>query len=135
MAKIRPEFRVGDHVVLIPEETTQVTAQTATDRSMLVEADTVRGQYDLPCEIRIIDHARYGRLLLVEGFGGMDTVQGGTYRWEHGAAYRLLPTDTLAALRNGEWNESTTLYEAVIAGYEDSRPPLNLPVRRLAEST
>ncbi len=71
--------------------------------------------------IAIIQHATHGRLLLCQGFGGVDTLKGGAYRWQHGLACKLQPSDTLASLRAGKWNESTSLLDAVIHGADKSR--------------
>jgi hypothetical protein len=90
----------------------------------VVESDTSTGLYDMLQGRMVVDHPTHGRLLLVEGFGGMDSLQGGQYRWMHGYAVRLQPGDTLASLDLKEWNEWTSLYTAVMAGYDKTRPVL-----------
>lgn len=102
----------------------------------IIERETETGQYGHSHDVMVVEHPEHGRLLLVEGFGGMDAPRGGAYRWEHGAVYRLQPNDTLASLRESEWNEWTNLYEATVHGYDDTRPPLDwsgVMVQSLAE--
>lgn len=89
-----------------------------------LEQDTQQGLYDMPFNVQVVQHPRHGRLLLTQGWGGMDSPKGGAYRWEHGAAYQLQAEDTLESLRSEEWNDYTSLYEAVLRGYDDSRPVL-----------
>lgn len=106
-------------------------------RAKILERKSGRGQYDMVCKAMIVEHPAHGRLLLVEGFGGMDKPQGGVYRWEHGLVFRLQPEDTLESLHTGAWNEGTTLYQAVVHGYDDSRPLLDWnghAIRKLAEA-
>ena len=43
-------------------------------------------------------HPRHGRVFLIEGFGGLDSLHGGAWRWRHGRAYRADADDTLASL-------------------------------------
>jgi hypothetical protein len=90
----------------------------------VIERDSERGVYERWQDAMVIDHPEHGRLLLVEGFGGTDSLRGGAYRWEHGAVCRLRPDDTLDGLRAGAWNEQVTLLGAVLAGHDESRPVL-----------
>lgn len=53
-------------------------------------------------------------------------MRGGAYRWDHGAAFQLRPDDTFESLRAEAWNEDTTLFQAVAAGYDDDRPLLEI---------
>jgi hypothetical protein len=53
--------------------------------------------------LAIIEHHSLGRLLLVEGFGGTDSLEGGSYRWKHGLCYKITETDTLGSI----FDEST----------------------------
>lgn len=72
-------------------------ARTAT-KNVLVESDSRRGAYDMIQTRAIVQHHSLGRLLLVEGFGGMDSLSGGAYRWRHGLAYKIRDTETLGTL-------------------------------------
>lgn len=102
-----------------------------------IEHETTRGQYDMQYDSLVVDHPEHGRLLLMQGFGGVDQLRGGAYRWEHGAAYQLQPGDTLERLREAAWNEWTSLYDAVLHGHDASRPMLEWNghmVRAVAES-
>lgn len=91
----------------------------------LIEQGTNNGAYDMLCTEIIIDHPKHGRLLLVEGFGGVDSLAGGAYRWQHGIVAQLQPGDTLASLHGDGWNDYCNLYQAVVQGYDDSRPILD----------
>lgn len=88
-------------------------------RATLVEHDAYEGQYGMTGERMIIDHPRHGRLLLLQGFGGMEEMLGGAYRWLYGIAIPLLPDDTLASLSadDEQWQRMTH-------GYDDDRPVL-----------
>lgn len=70
----------------------------------IVETDSARGAYEFKREFCLLDHPKHGRLYVTEGFGGMDSIDGGQYRWRHGAAAKV-PADT-------------TLAEVEIAGSE-----------------
>lgn len=103
----------------------------------ILEHETETGRCGMSAVLVVVEHPEHGRLLLVEGFGGLDAPQGGAYRWEHGTAYRLRPGDTFASLRAEPWNEITSTYEAMLRGYDDSRPLLEWSghaVRAVAES-
>jgi hypothetical protein len=97
-------------------------ATTTQSKIRVIESETLRGAYDFPCTLAIIEHPKYGRLLIREGFGGMDTLAGGQYRWRHGVACDVKDEDTIESLNDGEWNEHTTLIAAVLAGYDPERP-------------
>ncbi len=99
-----------------------------------VERETYTGAYDQPCERIIIDHSELGRIMLSREFVGMDELRGGAYRWA--TAYQLQPGDTLEELDSGDWNDSTSLLQAVEHGADDTRPALDWSseaVRELAE--
>lgn len=65
----------------------------------------------------IIDHPVHGRLLLCDGFGGVDSLDGGCVRWRHGSACRLLPDDTLASLDEERHNDEYSALHALVKGY------------------
>ena len=96
-------------------------------KSKLIEKKIVDGQYGMYQEILIIDTDSHGRLLVQNGYGGENSMSGGAYRWRHGLAVKLHPEDTLEILNETEWNESTSLYSAVIHGYDNTRPILDWP--------
>lgn len=91
-------------------------------KAQIIEINHTRGEYDLPATVAIIDHPTHGRLLLSMGFGGLNTIEGGAYRWQHGVAIALQPGDTLASLSAGVLNECANLYDAVLSGHDDTRP-------------
>jgi hypothetical protein len=67
-------------------------------KTTMIERDSKRGAYDLICERMILDHASLGRILISEGFGGMDSLAGGAYRYRHGMALRVPSTASLEGL-------------------------------------
>lgn len=91
----------------------------------IIEYRNSKGMYDLNCQRMIIEHEKHGRLLLSEAFGGMDSLEGGQYRWSQGTVNKLKPEDTFESLENAEWNENTSVYDAAIHGYDKSRPVLD----------
>lgn len=106
-------------------------------KNKLVEKDTLTGQYDINYDRMIVDSVKSGRLLLIEGFGGIDTLDGGTYRWKHGIAIQLKPGDTLESLDDTEWNDYYSTYQVVAQGQDDSRPVLQwdgFAIEKLARS-
>lgn len=71
----------------------------------------------------IIDHSKHGRLLVLDRFGGIDSMQGGAVRFKHRMVVKLHDDDTFAVL-DADWNEGTSVMSAVTHGYDDSRPVL-----------
>lgn len=71
--------------------------KTAT-KSRVVDVDRQSGAYDMIRERAIIDHHKHGRILISEGWCGMDDIRGGAYRYTGGAVYQLNPDDTFASL-------------------------------------
>lgn len=108
---------------------------TATQAN-LIESNTTIGQYGMVTTEAIVDHPQHGRLYITDGYGGMDMSAGGAYRWRHGIACQLLPSDTLDAL-DAEHNDFCTIKQAMRKAYRDDRPMLDWPgiaVQNLAES-
>lgn len=89
---------------------------TATAMPTVVEQYTRSGQYDMPRNLAIIDHPTHGRLLLVQGFGGMGSPSGGAYRWRHGLVARVCPGDTIDGLRSEPWAEGVSVMDALLHG-------------------
>jgi len=103
----------------------------------IVEKETLERAYGFQGVQAIIDHDKHGRLLVLDGFGGMDTLQGGAVRFRHGMVIRLKNTDTLSNLKNQNWNNHESLLSAVLQGCDDDRPVLDWSgsmVSKLAES-
>lgn len=67
-------------------------------KTTLIDADTKIGAYDMHIARMLVDHAELGRLLISQGFGGMDKLCGGAYRWRHGIALSVPADATLASL-------------------------------------
>jgi len=68
----------------------------------IVEVDRRSGAYEMIQERAIIDHPKYGRILISEAWGGMDDIRGGAYRYSDGFACQLKPSDTFDVLRAEE---------------------------------
>lgn len=96
-------------------------------KTTLVEKRTEIGAYDMDYNMIIIDTDKHGRILLTDGFGGMDSIDGGMYLWRHGLAIKLQPGDTLEKLENMDWNTETSYLDAVLHGIDNERPILNWP--------
>lgn len=90
----------------------------------VIESEQYEAEYEMKATRAIIEHPKHGRILLAQGFGGLDDICGGAIRWRHGIAVQLQPGDTLHSLRSCEWNDTTSLYLAVVQGYDASRPIL-----------
>ena len=87
------------------------------------------GAYGGLCYSVIIE-TESGRILIHQGFGGIDTLHGGAYRWRHGVAVRLRPHDTFQSL-SGDWNAATSHLDAILAGYDPKRPVLEWSGRKI----
>lgn len=97
--------------------------ETKEQKTTVVDSGVDEGHYDLNYKWAIIDHPMHGRLYLTQGFGGLDTMYGGLYRWRHGIAVQLLPDDTIESL-SAPHNEIETIIGAACEGYRDDRPLL-----------
>jgi hypothetical protein len=98
----------------------------------VIEQEQVERDYGMQGVEAIVEHPEHGLIYIADGFGGMDTMRGGAVRWEHGMAVKLQPGDTLENLRETEWNDSTTLFRAMLEGYDESRPVLQLTGRQVS---
>lgn len=95
------------------------------DNAALIEWEHVGREYGFNGTQAIIDHPEHGRLMITDGFGGIDSLDGGAVRWRHGMVMQLHPGDTFDSLRDAPWNDYMDLFDAVIKGCDDSRPVLN----------
>lgn len=68
-------------------------------KTRIVESEQVERDYGFKGTQMIIDHPNRGRLMLCDGFGGMDSLDGGAVRWRHGMAVQLRTGDTFESLR------------------------------------
>lgn len=94
-------------------------------KPVLVEWEHVAREYGFNGTQAIFDHPKHGRLFITDGYGGENTMSGGSVRWRHGMAIKLLAGDTLDSLRETPWNDYGDLYDAVINGYDDTRPVMD----------
>ena len=107
----------------------------------LVEKRTYKGVYDFDQTEAIVDHPKLGRILIRQGYGGVDQIIGGAIRWIHGDAYKLHPGDTLEKLDGPsnykrEWGDPITIYEQIMDQDDNSRPFCSLwgrPLELVAE--
>ncbi len=84
----------------------------------IVEQRSVERDYGIPGTECIVDTDQ-GRILIADAFGGIDSPDGGTVRWEHGSAYALQPGDTFAHLdAGGDYSR----LDLVLLQQDDSRP-------------
>lgn len=88
----------------------------------IVEKRTQDGRYGINTDSMILDTTEHGRLLITDGWGG-DEVNGECYRWRHGLAIKLKSNDAFDKL-DGAWNDTTTVLQAVLNGYDTERPIL-----------
>lgn len=95
---------------------------TKTPKATISETRTVARDYGMAGTLAIIDHPTHGRLLIEDGFGGMDSLEGGCVRWKHGAAYQLQPGDTFEALDEDLGIDCMTRLSAIVAQLDDARP-------------
>lgn len=98
-------------------------------KNRLIETKEIERDYGFSGTRAIVDTANHGRILIEDGFGGMDGIEGGCVRWKHGSAYQLQPADTFESLEE-EWGTqcgaSISGLDAVIQQCDESRPYLNL---------
>ena len=90
----------------------------------LIEIEHVERDYGMAGVNAVVESSDGKRLLICDGFGGVDSLQGGSVRWQHGMVVELQPTDSIESLRTGEWNDMTTHWDAMIHGYDKDRPIL-----------
>jgi hypothetical protein len=98
----------------------------------LIESQTVTREYGFTGINAIIEHPDYGRILIMDGYGGEGTMAGGCVRWFHGAAYHLLKNDSLKSLQSTMINEDVSTFEALIHGYDSKRDPICVHGRIIA---
>lgn len=91
----------------------------------LIERRDVKRNYGFAGTEAVIDHPTHGRMLLCDGFGGIDSISGGTVRWAHGMAIKLHDGDTFETLDGAQWTNDVTLMQATQHGYDDTRPVLD----------
>jgi len=82
----------------------------------------------------IIETDNGKRFLICDGYGGENTIEGGHVRWKHGAAFELKPGDTFDSLHSTDWNDDTTLCNAVLADMDDDRPVVDFHPECFARS-
>lgn len=102
------------------------TSDGRTDMHTLVEHVEVEREYGYDGNMAIVDHEQYGRILITDGFGGIDSLEGGCVRWKHGLAIKIKQDDTIEYLQDLEWNDYTDAMTAILQGYDDERPILDI---------
>ena len=95
------------------------------EKITLVSSRTIKGRYGCGAQQAIIDHSRYGRILITEQWGG-GNLQGEQYRFSHGLAAKLHDDDTFDAL-DAPWNKWTSTIDAVLGAHDNSRPIFEWP--------
>lgn len=74
--------------------------------------------------IEAIVETEKGRLLIQDGFGGIDSIRGGAVRWEHGLVHQLKADDTFTSLDDVVNDAGSTLQDCMTYGTDDARPQL-----------
>ena len=108
------------------------------DNVNLIQKKKVMRDYGFSGVEAIVHSSKYGRFLICDGYGGENTLAGGAVRFKHGMVIRLKANDTLESLEKDLWNDSTTLYQAMFNGLDDSRPILywyGSVIEKLAKAT
>ena len=90
----------------------------------IIEKRDVVRDYDFAGIEAIIDHPKHGRLLIQDGFGGIDSMQGGAVRWSHGLVHKLLDTDTFETLGEVVNDHGSTVQDCMTHGTDTTRPQL-----------
>ncbi len=70
------------------------------------------------------------KLLLTDGFGGIDDLRGGTVRWCHGKALKLKDGDTFETL-DAEFNAYFSVMDRALKAMDPERPLLSLHGRQI----
>ena len=93
----------------------------------LIEQKTYKGVYDLSRDEIIVELSHGRRVYITDGYGGERSIAGGAYRWRHGLAIQILPTDTLESLHNEDFAPGcyVTQYYLMIHGEDKYRPILD----------
>lgn len=97
----------------------------------IAEKRIVEGAYGFDHTQAIVDSVKHGRLLVVDGFGSTNDLEGGQYRWKHGVVAKLQYDDTFDTLDKGI-NDFTTAIQSVVAGQDSARPVQNWDGKTIA---
>ena len=95
------------------------------EKITLIDSRTIEGKYGFDAKQAIVEHPKYGRILITEQWGGGD-LQGEQYRFSHGVAAKLHDNDTFEAM-DAPWNEWTSTIDAVLHACDESRPVFEWP--------
>lgn len=100
----------------------------------VIDSRQVERDYQMTGTEAIVENEKGERLLICDGFGGITSPEGGAVRWRHGLAASLCQYDTFGILDAGEWNEETTLLQAVLRGLDDRRQVLYIDPTNIAKA-
>lgn len=95
------------------------------NKMKIIDSREIERDYGFIGNEVIIDHPEYGRILVLDGFGGIDTPSGGAVRWRHGSVYHLKADDTFSNLdvEDSNYNSLLTLIKNCC---DQERPYLDL---------
>lgn len=83
----------------------------------LIEKRDVERCYGFRGTEAIIESEKYGKLLVMDGYGGENTMAGGAVRWRHGLAIKLKKEDTLDTLNDPFGDDGLSPIMRLIGGY------------------
>lgn len=96
-------------------------------KSKIIEQISVERDYGFTGTAAIVDHKKYGRIFIEDGFGGIDTLAGGRVRFKHGMIISLKKDDTFEKLGSFvDRLDNISILELAENGYDSTRPILDL---------
>lgn len=91
-------------------------------KSKIIEQCSVERDYGFNGTVAIVDHKKYGRILIEDGFGGIDGL-GGCVGFKHGRIIKLQKDDTFEKLNSlVDDLDYVSILELAENGYDSTRP-------------
>lgn len=91
----------------------------------LIEKENTEREYGFDGINAIIESEKHGKLLIIDGFGGIDDLEGGSVRFKHGMVVKLKDNDTLSSLNKTVGCYYPTLMNDVCRGKNSGRPVMD----------
>ena len=86
-------------------------------KTRLIEKNIFDGAYGFSVIEAIIESEKYGKLLIMQGYGGEGTMAGGAMRWRHGMAIKLEESDTIGSLNEPGGEDGLSRLERTVGGF------------------